>query len=69
MRGPGPEFLLGIHSAMKNKPIDKIRNSGLQMTLPRDIGEITDMCEINSALHSIGGSAIYRVQLADEIDP
>ena len=27
------------------------------------------MGEINGALHMIGGSAIYRVQLADEIDP
>lgn len=27
------------------------------------------MGEINGALHIIGGSTIYRVQLADEIDP
>ena len=27
------------------------------------------MCEINGALHVIGNSAIYREQLADEIDP
>ncbi len=39
------------------------------MALPSDVGGITDMGEINGALHMIGGSAIYRVQLADEIDP
>jgi hypothetical protein len=54
---------------MSNRPIDKIRNSGGAMTLPPDAGGITDMAEINGALHIIGGSAIYRVQLADEIDP
>jgi len=54
---------------MNNRPIDKIRNSGGKMTLPSDTGGITDMCEINGALHMFGGSAIYRVQLADEIDP
>lgn len=54
---------------MNNRPIDKIRNSGGSMTLPSDAGGITDMGEINGALHMIGGSAIYRVQLADEIDP
>jgi hypothetical protein len=50
-------------------PIDKIRNSGFGITLPADTGGITDMGEINGALHIIGGSTIYRVQLADEIDP
>jgi hypothetical protein len=54
---------------MANRPIDKVRNSGGAMTLPPDSGGITDMGEINGALHMIGGSAIYRVQLADEIDP
>src|SRR5580704_18522672 len=54
---------------MNNRPIDKIRNSGVRMTLPPDTGGITDMGEINGALHMIGGSAIYRVRLADEIDP
>jgi hypothetical protein len=54
---------------MNNRPIDKVRNSGIQVTLPPDTGGITDMGEINGALHMIGGSAIYRVQLADEIDP
>jgi hypothetical protein len=37
--------------------------------LPSDTGDITHMGEINGALHLIGDSAIYRVQLADEIDP
>ena len=37
--------------------------------MPSDTGGITDIGEINGALHLIGGSAIYRVQLADEIDP
>jgi hypothetical protein len=54
---------------MNNRPIDKVRNSGLKITLPPDTGGITDMGEINGALHMIGGFAIYRVQLADEIDP
>jgi hypothetical protein len=53
---------------MNNRPIDKVRNSGLSMTLAPDTGAITDMGEINGALHVIGGSAIYRVRLADEID-
>ncbi len=54
---------------MTNRPIDKVRTSAGTMTLPPDSGGITDMGEINGALHMIGGSAIYRVQLADEIDP
>jgi hypothetical protein len=54
---------------MANRPIDKVRNSAAKMTLPPDAGGITDMGEIKGALHIIGGSAIYRVQLADEIDP
>lgn len=54
---------------MNNRPIDKVRNSSVQMTLPPDIGGITDMCEINGSLHMLGGNSIYRVQLADEIDP
>jgi hypothetical protein len=54
---------------MNDRSIDKIRNSGGQMTLPPDTGGIIDMCEISGALHMIGSSAIYRVQLADEIDP
>jgi len=54
---------------MNDRPIDKVRNSALSVTLPPDTGGITDMGEINGALHMIGGSAIYRVQLADEIDP
>lgn len=54
---------------MNNRPIDKVRNSGGKVTLPPDTGGITDMGEINGALYMIGGSAIYRVQLADEIDP
>ena len=54
---------------MNDRPIDNVRNSALSITLPPDTGGITDMCEINGVLHMIGGSAIYRVQLADEIDP
>jgi hypothetical protein len=54
---------------MNERPIDKVRNSGLSITLPAGTGGITDMGEINGALHMIGGSAIYRVQLADQIDP
>ena len=54
---------------MKNRPIDKIRDSALSITLSADTRGITDMGEINGALHMIGCSAIYRVQLAGEIDP
>jgi hypothetical protein len=50
---------------MNDRPIDKVRNSALSITLPPDTGGIIDMGEINGALHMIGGSAIYRVQLAD----
>ncbi len=39
------------------------------MTLPEDVGGISDMCEITGTLHMIGRKAIYRVQLADQIDP
>lgn len=54
---------------MNDRPIDEVRNSALSITLPADTGGIADMGEINGALHMIGGSAIYRVRLADEIDP
>ena len=54
---------------MNDRPIDKVRNSGGMMTLPEDVGGISDMCEITGTLHMIGGKAIYRVQLADQIDP
>lgn len=52
-----------------NRPIDKVRNSAIRATLPPDTGGISDMCEINGDLHMIGNKAIYRVQLADQIDP
>lgn len=39
------------------------------MTLPAGTGRIADMCEVNGSLYILGGNAIYRVQLADEIDP
>src|SRR6516165_1512661 len=52
-----------------SRPIDKIRNSGGRMTLPEDAGGISEVCEIKGSLHLIGKNAIYRVQLADEIDP
>ena len=54
---------------MSDRPIDAIRNSAAAITLPPDTGSILEMGEINGALHMIGSSAIYRVQLADEIDP
>jgi len=54
---------------MNDRPIDNIRNSAAAITLPPDTGSISEMGEINTALHMIGSSAIYRVQLADEIDP
>ena len=50
---------------MKNRPIDKIRDSALSITLSADTRGIIDMGEINGALYLIGCSAIYRVQLAD----
>jgi hypothetical protein len=54
---------------MANRSIDKVRNSGGTMTLPPDTGGITGMGEINGSLHMLGENSIYRVQLADEIDP
>lgn len=54
---------------MPDRPIDKVRNSAMTAVLPPDTGGITDMIEIDGALHMIGRSAIYRVQPADEIDP
>jgi hypothetical protein len=51
------------------RPIDKVRDSGGMFTLPPDVGGIQEMCEIKGSLHMIGTKAIYRVQLADEIDP
>ena len=54
---------------MANRSIDKIRNSGATMMLPPDTGGIAGMGEINGSLHIFGENSIYRVQLADEIDP
>lgn len=54
---------------MNDRPIDKIRNSALSMTLPEDTGGIIAMPEINEFLYIIGERAIYRVQLPDQIDP
>jgi hypothetical protein len=51
-----------------DRSIDRVRNAAATMTLPPDTGGISHMVEINGALHMIGGSAIYRVQLADVID-
>ena len=55
---------------MKDKrPIDKVRDSGGMFTLPPGVGGIQEMCEIQGSLHMLGTNAIYRVKLADEIDP
>ena len=51
------------------RPIDKVRDSGGMFTLPPDVGGIQEMCEIKGSLHMLGTKAIYRVKLADEIDP
>jgi hypothetical protein len=51
------------------RPIDKVRDSGGMFTLPPDVGGIQEMCEIKGSFHMLGTKAIYRVQLADEIDP
>lgn len=54
---------------MSKRPIDKVRDSGGMFTLPPDVGGIQEMCEIQGSLHMLGTKAIYRVKLADEIDP
>jgi len=55
----------------RNNPIDAIRNSAFQMTIdpPDDASDIKGMYVINGSMHIIKGRGIYRVQLADEIDP
>jgi hypothetical protein len=51
--------------------IDAIRNSALQMEVgtPDDPSAVKDMCVIRGSMHVIKGQGIYRIQLADNIDP
>lgn len=54
-----------------HRPIDTLRNSGAQLDVGTedDRSPIKAMCVINNSMHVIKGQGIYRVQLADEIDP
>jgi hypothetical protein len=55
----------------ERRPIDAIRNSGMNMRVGtvEESGAIIAMFEIDGGFHAIKERAIYRVQLADEIDP
>lgn len=53
------------------RPIDQIRDSALSMEVgtPSDQSAITGMVKIGGSLHIVTGTAIYRIRLADEVDP
>jgi hypothetical protein len=53
------------------RPIDRIRDSALSMEVgePGERSTITEMIKIADKLHIVTGLSIYRIMLADEIDP
>jgi hypothetical protein len=55
----------------ERRPIDMLRDSGQHMEVGAedDLSPIKAMCVINNSMHVIKARGIYRVQLADEIDP
>jgi len=55
----------------ERRPIDVLRDSGGQIDVGADDDRspVKDMCVINNSMHVIKSQGIYRVQLADEIDP
>ncbi|MFT4275405.1 MAG: hypothetical protein QM576_03520 [Rhodopseudomonas sp.] len=65
----GPVQTIGTQ--YMKRPIDKIRESALSMEIgePGERSTITEFVKIADKLHIVTGSAIYRVMLADEIDP
>jgi len=54
--------------AMK-RPIDSLRDSAMSMEIGPSGGRITEMVEIGERLHTVKTDSIYRIMLADEIDP
>ncbi|WP_157784135.1 hypothetical protein [Bradyrhizobium yuanmingense] len=54
--------------AMK-RPIDSLRDSAMSMEIGPSGGRITEMVKIGERLHTVKTDSIYRIMLADEIDP
>jgi hypothetical protein len=56
---------------VERRPIDLLRDSALQMDVgaENDRSPIREMCVIGGSMHVIKDQGIYRIQLADEIDP
>ncbi|MDA9446010.1 MULTISPECIES: hypothetical protein [Bradyrhizobium] len=55
-------------AAMK-RPIDHLRDSAMSMEVGPPGGRITEMVKIGERLHTVKTDSIYRIMLADEIDP
>jgi hypothetical protein len=55
----------------ERRPIDVLRDSGLRMDVGTedDRSPVKATCVINNSMHVIKAKGIYRIQLADEIDP
>jgi hypothetical protein len=51
------------------RPIDRLRESALSMEVGEPDGPITGFVKIDDRLHIVTIRAIYRIMLADEIDP
>lgn len=55
----------------ERRPIDVLRDSARHMNVgaENDRSPINAMCVINNVLHVVKAQGIYRIQLADDIDP
>src|SRR5882762_10009075 len=55
----------------ERRPINALRDSGHQIDVGTEdeLSPIKGMCVIGNSMHVIKSRGIYRVQLADEIDP
>jgi hypothetical protein len=53
------------------RPIDILRDSGGRMKVctPEDQSDIVGMCEIGGSMHVVKRKGIYKIKLADEVDP
>src|SRR4051812_42999973 len=51
------------------RPIDHLRESALSMEVGESDSPITGFVKIGGRLHIVTTRAIYRIMLADEIDP
>lgn len=51
------------------RPIDHLRDSAMSMEVGPSGGRITEMVKIGERLHTVKTDSIYRIMLADEIDP